>query len=104
MTVDMHPRAVEYFRHLQGRICAALELTDGGGSEAGSAFTTNAVPIAKFSTTFTLQLTNPNADGDSYSYTDANGDSDSNACGTDKPYRYRRVSYSGQPLLDCQFD
>src|SRR5581483_10448609 len=40
-----------------------LELTDGGSSEAGSAFSTNAVPIAQFSTTFTFQITNPNADG-----------------------------------------
>lgn len=40
-----------------------LELTDGGGSEAGSAFSTNAVPIGRFSTTFTFQITNPNADG-----------------------------------------
>jgi fibronectin type 3 domain-containing protein len=41
----------------------ALELTDGGSNEAASAFTTNAQSIAKFSTSFTFQLTNPTADG-----------------------------------------
>jgi hypothetical protein len=40
-----------------------LRLTDGGGGEAGSAFTTSPVSIAQFSTFFTFQLTNPNADG-----------------------------------------
>jgi len=40
-----------------------LELTDGGGSEAASAFTTNIVSVQGFNTTFNFQLVNPNADG-----------------------------------------
>jgi fibronectin type 3 domain-containing protein len=41
----------------------SAELTDGGGTEAGSVFSTNAVDVTKFSNQFTFQLTNPNADG-----------------------------------------
>ena len=41
----------------------SAELTDGGGNEAGSVFSTNAVDVTKFSNQFTFQLTNPNADG-----------------------------------------
>jgi fibronectin type 3 domain-containing protein len=41
----------------------SAELTDGGGTEAGSVFSTNAVDITKFSTQFTFQLTNASADG-----------------------------------------
>jgi hypothetical protein len=40
-----------------------LRLTDGGGNEAGSVFTTSPVSIAQFDTFFTFQLTNANADG-----------------------------------------
>jgi peroxidase len=40
-----------------------LRLTDGGAGEAGSAFTTNQVFVGQFSTFFTFQLANPNADG-----------------------------------------
>jgi hypothetical protein len=40
-----------------------LRLTDGGNNEAASAFTTSQVSIAQFSTFFTFQLTNANADG-----------------------------------------
>ncbi len=40
-----------------------LRLTDGGTSEAASTFTTGQVSITKFSTFFSFQLTNANADG-----------------------------------------
>jgi len=40
-----------------------LELTDGGGNEAGSAFSTTALPVQRFNTTFNFQLTNAQADG-----------------------------------------
>jgi fibronectin type 3 domain-containing protein len=40
-----------------------LQLTDGNTNEAGSAFTKVALDVAKFSTQFNFQLTNPNADG-----------------------------------------
>jgi fibronectin type 3 domain-containing protein len=40
-----------------------LQLTDGGSSEAGSAFSTQAVDVRKFATQFSFQLLNPNADG-----------------------------------------
>jgi hypothetical protein len=40
-----------------------LQLTDGGGNEAGSAFSTNRQSITKFATQFDFQLLNPNADG-----------------------------------------
>src|SRR5262249_53763628 len=40
-----------------------LRLTDGGGGESGSAFTTSQVSIAKFNTFFSFQLSNANADG-----------------------------------------
>jgi hypothetical protein len=43
-----------------------LRLTDGGGGEAGSAFTTSRVGVANFSTTFTFRFyggSNPSADG-----------------------------------------
>jgi peroxidase len=42
---------------------SVLQLTDGGNNEAGSAFTTGVVSVAKFSTDFSFQLVNPNADG-----------------------------------------
>jgi fibronectin type 3 domain-containing protein len=41
----------------------SAELTDGGGSEAGSFFSTNAVDVTQFSNQFTFQLANANADG-----------------------------------------
>ena len=41
----------------------SAELTDGGGREAGSVFSTNAVDVTKFSNQFTFQLTSANADG-----------------------------------------
>ena len=41
----------------------SLELTDGGGSEAGSAFWTTPVNIQAFTTNFTFQLTSAVADG-----------------------------------------
>jgi len=41
----------------------SAELTDGGGGEAGSVFSTNAVDVTNFSNQFTFQLTNANADG-----------------------------------------
>jgi hypothetical protein len=41
----------------------SAELTDGGGGEAGSFFSTNAVDVTKFSSQFTFQLTNAQADG-----------------------------------------
>jgi hypothetical protein len=40
-----------------------LRITDGGGTEARSAFYTTPVNIAQFTTDFSFQLTNPNADG-----------------------------------------
>jgi fibronectin type 3 domain-containing protein len=41
----------------------SAELTDGGGFEAGSVFSTNAVDVTNFSNQFTFQLTNASADG-----------------------------------------
>jgi fibronectin type 3 domain-containing protein len=41
----------------------SAELTDGGGNETGSFFSTNAVDITHFSNQFTFQLTSANADG-----------------------------------------
>jgi fibronectin type 3 domain-containing protein len=41
----------------------SAELTDGGGNEAGSFFSTNAVDVTKFSNQFTFQLTSATADG-----------------------------------------
>src|SRR5262249_10534832 len=40
-----------------------IQRTDGGGNEAGSAFSTNRQSISKFATQFDFQLLNPNADG-----------------------------------------
>ncbi|HXY14238.1 MAG TPA: chitobiase/beta-hexosaminidase C-terminal domain-containing protein [Terriglobales bacterium] len=40
-----------------------LRLTDGGGTEAGSGFYTTPLNVQSFSTDFSFQLTNPNADG-----------------------------------------
>lgn len=40
-----------------------LRLTDGGNNELRSAFYTTPVKLAQFSSRFTFQLTNPNADG-----------------------------------------
>jgi hypothetical protein len=42
---------------------STLQLTDGGNGEAASAFTSTAVSVAKFTTNFSFQLINPNADG-----------------------------------------
>jgi hypothetical protein len=42
---------------------SALQLSDGGNSEAGSAFATSPVSVASFTTKFSIQLVNPNADG-----------------------------------------
>ena len=41
----------------------ALELTDGGPSEARSAFFSTALPTTSFTTDFTFQITDPVADG-----------------------------------------
>jgi fibronectin type 3 domain-containing protein len=41
----------------------SAQLTDTGGNEAGSFFSTNVVDVTKFSNQFTFQLTNANADG-----------------------------------------
>ena len=41
----------------------ALELTNGGNDEAGSAFYTGRLNVESFTTYFTFQLTNANADG-----------------------------------------
>ena len=38
-------------------------MTDGGSSEAGSVFSTNAVDVTKFTSQFTFQLTSASADG-----------------------------------------
>jgi hypothetical protein len=40
-----------------------LRLADGGGTEAASAFFTTPINVSNFTTDFSLQLTNPNADG-----------------------------------------
>jgi hypothetical protein len=40
-----------------------LQLTDGGMTEAGSAFTIVPVSVAQFTNSFSFQLVNPNADG-----------------------------------------
>ena len=40
-----------------------LRLTDGGGTEAGTAFFTTPINIQNFTTDFSFQLTTPNADG-----------------------------------------
>ena len=48
-----------------------LELTDGGGYEAGSAFWTTPVNIQSFSTNFTFQLTSAVADGFTFTIQDA---------------------------------
>jgi hypothetical protein len=40
-----------------------LRLTNGGTGEAASAFTTRAVDVSQFATSFNFQLTNPGADG-----------------------------------------
>ncbi len=42
---------------------ARLRLTDGGGTEAASAFYTTPINVQNFTTDFSFQLTNPNADG-----------------------------------------
>ena len=42
---------------------SSLELTDGKNGEASSVFTSGAVNLAKFSTQFSFQITNPQADG-----------------------------------------
>ncbi len=41
----------------------ALQLTDGGGSEARSVWSSTPVPVSKFITDFSFQLTNTNANG-----------------------------------------
>ena len=49
----------------------SLELTDGGGYEAGSAFWTTPVNIQSFTTNFTFQLTSAVADGFTFTIQDA---------------------------------
>jgi fibronectin type 3 domain-containing protein len=48
----------------------SAELTDGGGTEAGSVFSTNKVDVTKFSSEFTFQLTSANADGFTFTLQD----------------------------------
>ena len=48
-----------------------LELTDGGGYEAGSAFWTTPMNIQAFTTNFTFQLTSAVADGFTFTIQDA---------------------------------
>ena len=50
---------------------SSMELTDGGSNEAGSAFFATPVNIQTFTTDFTFQLTNANADG--FTFTIQNG-------------------------------
>ena len=52
--------AMNGFAKLNG---TRLRLTDGGATEAGSGFYTTPLNIQSFTTDFSLQLTNPNADG-----------------------------------------
>jgi hypothetical protein len=52
--------AMNGFAKLNG---TRLRLTDGGASEAGSGFYTTPLNIQSFTTDFSFQLTNPNADG-----------------------------------------
>lgn len=42
---------------------SSLQLTSGGTNQAGSAFASTKVDVAKFTTQFNFQLVNPNADG-----------------------------------------
>jgi hypothetical protein len=49
----------------------SLEITDGGGYEAGSAFWTTPVNIQAFTTNFTFQLTSAVADGFTFTIQDA---------------------------------
>ncbi len=49
----------------------SLELTDGGGYEAGSAFWTTPVNIQSFTTNFTFQISNPIGDGITFTIQDA---------------------------------
>ncbi len=49
----------------------SLEITDGGGYEAGSAFWTTPVNIQSFTTSFTFQLTSATADGFTFTIQDA---------------------------------
>jgi hypothetical protein len=52
--------ALNGFAKLNG---SRLRLTDGGATEAGSGFYTTPLNIQSFTTDFSFQLTNPNADG-----------------------------------------
>jgi hypothetical protein len=52
--------ALNGFAKLNG---TRLRLTDGGATEAGSGFYTTPLNIQSFTTDFSFQLTNPNADG-----------------------------------------
>jgi hypothetical protein len=52
--------ALNSFAKLNG---TRLRLTDGGATEAGSGFYTTPLNIQSFTTDFSFQLTNPNADG-----------------------------------------
>src|SRR5665213_2150176 len=47
-----------------------LELTSGGNTQTGSAFSTSPLPDQRFTTTFTLQLTNAQADGMTFTMQD----------------------------------
>jgi fibronectin type 3 domain-containing protein len=47
----------------------ALQLTDGGGNEAGSAFSTNKVDVTEFSSQFTFQLTAGASTADGFTFT-----------------------------------
>jgi len=52
--------ALNGFAKLNG---TRLRLTDGGATEAGSGFYTTPLTVQSFTTDFSFQLTNPNADG-----------------------------------------
>ena len=58
-----------------------LQLTNGGDDEAGSAFYTNLVDIGNFTTDFTFQLSDPDADG--FTFTIQNSSAGPKALGPD---------------------
>jgi len=60
--------ALNGFAKLNG---TRLRLTDGGSTEAGSGFYTTPLNIQSFTTDFSFQLTNPNADGIAFVIQDA---------------------------------
>jgi hypothetical protein len=69
-----------------------LQLVDGGGSEAGSAWSTNTLDVSSFHTHFTFQL--PTSDADGFTFAIQNDNSQASLGAVGGGFGYRGIDHS----------